>query len=75
MTDEPRLLPEHEAEHFRLIPSGDYVMLWHGNTQIALLRRAPDTEARARAIVEQRRAELRAIAERTGWKPTLPPTG
>jgi hypothetical protein len=71
----PTLTAEQTAEAYRIVVEGGYVQIWHGNTQIGLLIDREGVEERARELVERRRAELREVAEKTGWTPTLPPTG
>ncbi|MFN8534436.1 MAG: hypothetical protein U0556_12925 [Dehalococcoidia bacterium] len=72
---EPTLTDEQAQAYYRLFVEGDYVQVWHGNTQIGLLLNREGVQDKARQIVERRRRELREVEEKTGWKWTPPPTG
>jgi len=64
-----RLSKEQKDEGYRVEPSGDYVLVWHNNNQIALLRSGPDINRKVKDVVERRRKELKEVQEKTGWKP------
>jgi hypothetical protein len=66
---EPKLLPEQEAEGYSIEMAEGNILIWHKNTQIALLLNREGVEERARQLVEKRRQELREVSEKTGWKP------
>ncbi|MCS6803317.1 MAG: hypothetical protein RMM58_15455 [Chloroflexota bacterium] len=72
---DPTLTEEQQREHYRLVVDGDYVQVWHGNTQIGLLLNRAGVQEKARDLVERRRQELREVEAQTGWKWTPPPTG
>jgi len=65
-----RLTEEQEREGYRVEVSGSNVLVWHGNTQIALLCSSPDIDRKVQEVVERRRKELKEIEEKTGWKPS-----
>ncbi len=73
--NEPTLLPDQVAEGYSIETGDGGILVWHGNTQIALLLNREGVEEKAREIVNRRRKELQEVAEKTGWKPSLPPTG
>ena len=60
---------EQEKEGYRLEQEGDYVLVWHHDIQIALLRSSPDISKKVESVIKKRRKELREIEEKTGWKP------
>ena len=64
-----RLSKEQKDEGYRVERSGDYVLVWHNNNQIALLHSGPDINRKVKDVVERRRKELKEVQEKTGWKP------
>lgn len=56
------LTREQEQEGYRLEASGEYVLVWHHNNQIALLRATADIAKRVQELVERHRQELKAAA-------------
>ena len=65
---EIRLTEEQEREGYRVEQSGDNLLVWHRNNQVALLLSSPDIAGRVQEVVERRRGELKEVEERTGWK-------
>ena len=63
-----KLTEEQKKEGYRVELSGEYVLVWHRNNQVALLRFTPDIQDKVHSIVEKRRQELREVEEATGWK-------
>ncbi len=45
------------------------VLVWHHNTQIALLLASPDINRKVQDVVEKRREQLKEVERKTGWKP------
>ena len=64
----PTLQTDQLSEGYSLEMGTGVVLVWHYNTQIALLMDRDNVEERARAIVERRRQELRVVEEKTGWR-------
>ena len=65
---EIRLTEEQEREGYRVEQSGDNLLVWHRNNQVALLLSSPDIARKVHEVVERRRGELKEVEERTGWK-------
>ncbi|MBI2906339.1 MAG: hypothetical protein HYX92_01645 [Chloroflexi bacterium] len=63
------LTADQQNEGYSVEPSGDYVLVWHRNNQIALLQASPDINEKVQEVVERRRRDLKEIEEKTGWKP------
>ena len=63
-----KLTEEQKKEGYRVELSGEYVLVWHRNNQVALLRLTPDIQDKVHSVVEKRRQELREVEEATGWK-------
>jgi|GEM_PF-1186292 hypothetical protein len=64
-----KLTDEQQKEGFWVEQSGENILVWHHNNQIALLLPSGDIERKVQEVIEQRRAELKEIEERTGWRP------
>jgi len=64
------LTKEQEQEGYWVEPSGDYVLVWHHNNQIALLSASGDIQQKVQEVVERRRRELAEVEAKTGWKPS-----
>ena len=62
------LTQEQEKEGYHVEFSGDYVLVWERNIQIALLINSADINQKVQDVVERRRKELKEIEEKTGWK-------
>ena len=71
MSESPliRLSKEQKDEGYKVERSGEYVLVWHNNNQVALLRSGPDINHKVKDVVERRRKELKEVQEKTGWKP------
>ena len=65
----PNLKEVQQKEGYSLELSGDYVLVWHNNNQIALLSYSSDIDSKVQDVVERRRKELKEVEEKTGWKP------
>ncbi len=63
-----KLTEEQKKEGYRVEISGEYVLVWHRNNQVALLRSTPDIQEKVHNVVEKRRQELREVEAATGWK-------
>ncbi len=63
-----KLTEEQEKEGYHVEFSGEYVLVWEENIQIALLINSADINAKVQDVVERRRKELTEIEEKTGWK-------
>ena len=63
-----KLTEEQKKEGYRVEVSGEYVLVWHRNNQVALLRSTPDIQQKVQDVVEKRRQELREVEAATGWK-------
>lgn len=64
----PTLKSDQQKEGYTLEQSGEYVLVWHNNNQIALLAFSADIESKVEDVVERRRKELKEVEEKTGWK-------
>ena len=64
-----RLSKEQQDEGYKVELSGEYVLVWHNNNQIALLHSGPDINRKVKDVIERRRKELKEVQEKTGWKP------
>ena len=64
-----KLTKEQKDEGYKVEHSGEYVLVWHNNNQIALLHSSPDINLKVKDVVERRRKELKEVMEKTGWKP------
>ena len=69
MSETVKLTEEQEKEGYWAEQSGEYVLVWHRNNQIALLLSTPDIGDKVQNTVERKRKELREVEEKTGWKP------
>ncbi|MBI2910704.1 MAG: hypothetical protein HYY05_01070 [Chloroflexi bacterium] len=65
---EIKLTAEQENEGYHIELSGEYVLVWEENVQIALLINSADINAKVQDVIERRRKELTEIEEKTGWK-------
>jgi hypothetical protein len=63
-----RLSKEQKDEGYKVEHSGEYVLVWHNNNQVALLHSGPDINSKVKDVVERRRKELKNVEEKTGWK-------
>ena len=63
-----KLTPEQVKEGYSVEESGEYVLVWHGKNQIALLHSSPDIDKKVKDTVEKRRKELKEVEAKTGWK-------
>lgn len=64
-----RLTEEQTKEGYWVEESGNNVLVWHKNNQIALLCCSPDIDNKVQEVVERRRRTLKEVEEKTGWKP------
>ena len=64
-----KLTEEQQKEGYWVEQSGDNVLVWHRNNQVALLCSSPDIDRKVHEVVERRRKELKEVEEKTGWKP------
>ena len=64
-----RLSGEQKREGYWVEQSGNNVLVWHNNNQIALLLCSPDIDHKIQEVIERRRKELKEVEEKTGWKP------
>ncbi len=64
------LTDEQQKEGYRVEQSGNYVLVFHDNNQIALLILSPDINQKVNDVIERRRKDLKEVEEKTGWKPT-----
>ena len=65
-----KLTEEQKKEGYWVEAKGNYVLVWHNNSQIALLVSSSDIAHKVRDVVEKRRKELREVSLKTGWKPS-----
>jgi len=65
-----KLTDEHEKEGYWVEQRQGNYLVWHHNSQLALLLSSPDIERRVHDVVERRREAFRAIEKKTGWKPS-----
>ena len=65
----PNLKEVQQKEGYSLELSGNYVLVWHNNNQIALLSYSSDIDSKVQDVVERRRKELKEVEKKTGWKP------
>jgi len=65
----PKLTNEQEAEGYWTESNDEYVQVWHRNNQIALLIQTEDIDQKVHQTIERKRAELREVEAKTGWKP------
>ncbi|MBI2916797.1 MAG: hypothetical protein HYY01_02285 [Chloroflexi bacterium] len=49
--------------------SGEYVLVWHDNNQIALLMDSPDIGDKVQKVVAKREKDLEEVFQKTGWRP------
>ncbi len=56
-------------EGYGVEPSGEYILVWHHNNQIALLHASGDIQRKVQDVVKRKRQELKEVEEKTGWKP------
>lgn len=49
--------------------SGEYVLVWHDNNQIALLMDSPDIRDKVQQVVAKREKDLEEVFQKTGWRP------
>ena len=68
----PNLKDDQQKEGYTLEQSGNYVLVWHNNNQIALLALSADIDSKVQDVVERRRKELKEVEEKTGWKANQP---
>ena len=69
MSETIKLTEEQQREGYRVEHSGEYVLVWHRNNQIALLLSTADIARKAHDTIETKRAELKEVERKTGWKP------
>ena len=70
LSDMVKLTDEQQKEGYRVEQSGNYVLVFHDNNQIALLILSPDINQKVNDVIERRRKDLKEVEEKTGWKPT-----
>lgn len=70
LLDKIKLTEEQRSEGFWVEQSGENILVWHHNNQIALLLPSSDINRKVQQVIERKRAELKEIEEKTGWKPT-----
>lgn len=69
VSEKIKLTAQQEKEGYWVEQSGGYVLVWHGNNQVALLCFSQDIDRKVQDAVERRRKELKEVEEKTGWKP------
>jgi len=69
MSETVKLTEEQEKEGYWVEHSGEYVLVWHRNNQIALLLATADIAQKVQDTIERKRKELKEVEEKTGWKP------
>ncbi len=63
------LTEEQTKEGYWVEQSGNNVLVWHKNNQIALLCCSPDIDSKVLEVVERKRKKLKEVEEKTGWTP------
>ena len=69
MSETVKLTEEQEKEGYWVEQSGEYMLVWHRNNQIALLLSTADIGQKVQNTIERKRKELKEVEEKTGWKP------
>lgn len=64
------LTEEQRQEGFWVEQIGQNILVWHHNNQIALLLPSSEIDRKVQEVIERKRAELREIEEKTGWRPS-----
>ena len=64
-----KLTEEQTKEGYSVEQSGNNVLVWHKNNQIALLCCSSGINKKVREVVEGKRKKLKEVDEKTGWKP------